>query len=39
MGSTAVIGRINRDRFLLDVRTLWEKDFGDIVCAVLEADK
>ena len=39
LGSPAVIGRINRDRFLLDVRTLQEKDFADIVKAVAEAEK
>ncbi len=39
LGSPAVIGRINRDRFLLDVRTLWEKDFEAIVKAVAEAEK
>ena len=39
MAETAVIGRINRDRFLLDVRTIWEKDFAEVVNAVAEADK
>lgn len=39
LGSPAIIGRINRDRFLLDVRTLRREDFGDIVAAVAEAEK
>jgi len=39
LGSPAIIGRINHDRFLLDVRTLWEADFEDIVKAVGEAEK
>ena len=39
MGSPAIVGRINHDRFLLDVRTLWEKDFADIVKAVGEAER
>lgn len=37
--SPAVIGRINHDRFLLDVRTLREDDFNIIVKAVGEAEK
>ena len=39
LGSPAIVGRINHDRFLLDVRTLREYDFDDIVKAVVEADK
>ena len=39
LGSPAIIGRINRDRFLLDVRTLRESDYEDIVQAVSEAEK
>lgn len=39
LGSPAIIGRINRDRFLLDVRTLREDDFEAIVKAVAEAVK
>ena len=39
LGSPAIIGRINRDRFLLDVRTLRREDFQDIVAAVAEAEK
>jgi len=34
-----VIGRINHDRYLLDVRTLWEEDFAYIAEAVKEADQ
>lgn len=37
--SPAVIGRINHDRFLLDVRTLREDDYAIIVKAVGEAEK
>ena len=39
LGSPAIIGRINHDRFLLDVRTLWEDDYDAIVKAVAEAEK
>ena len=39
LGSPAIIGRINHDRFLLDVRTLREEDFAAIVKAVAEAEK
>ena len=39
LGSPAIVGRINHDRFLLDVRTLREDDFADIVKAVGEAEK
>ena len=39
MGSPAIVGRINHDRFLLDVRTLKESDYADIVRAVGEAEK
>ena len=39
LGSPAIVGRINHDRFLLDVRTLRESDFADIVAAVAEAEK
>ena len=39
LGSPAIVGRINHDRFLLDVRTLRESDFADIVKAVGEAEK
>ena len=39
VGSPAIVGRINHDRFLLDVRTLKESDYADIVRAVGEAEK
>ena len=39
LGTPAIVGRINHDRFLLDVRTLRESDFADIVKAVAEAEK
>ena len=39
LGSPAIVGRINHDRFLLDVRTLRESDFDAIVKAVAEAEK
>ncbi len=39
LGSPAIVGRINRDRFLMDVRTLRESDFQAIVKAVREAEK
>ena len=32
-----IIGRISHDRYLLDVRTMWEADFDDIARAVEEA--
>lgn len=32
-----IIGRINHDRYLLEVRTLWDEDIPDIVRAVTEA--
>ena len=35
---TPIVGRINHDRYLLDVRTLWEEDFAYIAQAVKEAD-
>jgi len=34
-----IIGRISHDRYLLDVRTLWEEDFPYIAVAVEEALK
>ena len=37
LGITAIIGRIHKDRFLLDVRTLREGDFETIVRCVVEA--
>ena len=36
---TPIIGRIAKDRYLLDVRTLWEEDFPYIAQAVKEADQ
>ena len=39
MGRPAIVGRINHERFLLDVRTLKESDYADIVKAVGEAEK
>ena len=36
---TPIVGRITRDRYLLDVRTLWEEDFAYIAEAVKEADQ
>ena len=39
LGTPAIVGRINHDRFLLDVRTLRENDFDAIVKAVAEAEK
>lgn len=39
LGTPAIVGRINHDRFLLDVRTLRDSDFDDIVKAVAEAEK
>ena len=35
-GDTPIVGRIVRDRYLLDVRTLWEEDFDYIACRVVE---
>ncbi len=35
-GEIPIIGRIARDRYLLDVRTLWEEDFDYIACRVVE---
>ena len=37
LGKTPIVGRIHNDRYLLDVRTLWEADFPIIVNAVKEA--
>lgn len=37
LGEIAIIGRINHDRYLLDVRTLKDSDFDEIVCAAAEA--
>ncbi|MBR5244725.1 MAG: L-seryl-tRNA(Sec) selenium transferase [Clostridia bacterium] len=34
-----IIGRIVKDRYLLDTRTLWEEDFDYIAQAVKEADQ
>ena len=34
-----IIGRIVRDRYLLDLRTLWDEDFAYITRAVKEADQ
>lgn len=34
-----IIGRIVKDRYLLDTRTLWEEDFDYIAGAVKEADQ
>ena len=36
---TPIIGRIVKDRYLLDVRTLWDEDFLSIAEAVKEADR
>lgn len=38
-GETPIIGRIARDRYLLDVRTLWEEDFEYIASRVAEEAK
>jgi hypothetical protein len=35
-GETPIIGRIARERYLLDVRTLWEEDFDYIAHRVAE---
>ena len=37
LGEPAIIGRINHDRYLLDVRTLKESDFEEIIRAAVEA--
>ena len=37
LGEPAIIGRINHDRYLLDVRTLKEIDFEEIVTRAVEA--
>ena len=37
LGEPAIIGRINHDRYLLDVRTLKETDFDEIVTRAVEA--
>ena len=37
LGEPAIIGRINHDRYLLDVRTLKDSDFEEIVQAAAEA--
>ena len=37
LGEPAIIGRINHDRYLLDVRTLKETDFDEIVARAVEA--
>ena len=37
LGEPAVIGRINHDRYLLDVRTLKDSDFEEIIRAATEA--
>ena len=37
LGMPPIIGRINHDRYLLDVRTLKETDFEEIVAAAVEA--
>ena len=39
LGTPAIVGRINHDRFLLDVRALRENDYDAIVKAVAEAEK
>ena len=36
---TPIIGRIVKDRYLLDVRTLWDEDFVYIAGTVKEADQ
>jgi len=38
LGEIAIIGRINHDRYLLDVRTLKDSDFEEIVQAAAEAE-
>ena len=37
LGMPPIIGRINHDRYLLDVRTLKDTDFEEIVAAAVEA--
>ena len=37
LGTTPIVGRIHNDRYLLDIRTLWEADFPTIVTAIREA--
>lgn len=37
LGMQPIIGRIHEDRYLLDVRTLWEEDFPVIVTVIREA--
>ena len=37
LGTTPIVGRIHNDRYLLDVRTLWEADFPAIITAIREA--
>ena len=37
--ATPIIGRIAHERYLLDVRTLWEEDFALIAASVAEADR
>ena len=37
LGQTPIIGRIHHDRYLLDVRTLKDSDFAEIVAAAAEA--
>ena len=34
LGTQPIIGRIHDDRYLMDVRTLWESDFPTIVTAI-----
>ena len=38
VGEPAIIGRINHDRYLLDVRTLKDSDFEEIIRAAAEAE-
>ena len=38
LGEPAIIGRINHDRYLLDVRTLKDSDFEEIIRAAAEAE-
>ena len=37
LGMPPIIGRINHDRYLLDVRTLKETDYEEIIAAAVEA--
>jgi len=37
LGRTPIVGRIARDKYMLDLRTLWDEDFPVIVGAVKEA--